>query len=163
MYTIAFNPEDYKFRHFTKAVKEYLYVISVAEIRKSYRTYEPRICPQTGLEFIPTHKKQMYASRQAQIDHNNDQRAIKNKEVNKFTSLLKVNREILRKADAKLIELKQHAICKDLLVFSGYDLNAFSSRQLNSKSGQTVYWSMDYGIEGLDIENKSFIIHKRKI
>jgi hypothetical protein len=113
------------------------------------------------LEFIPTHKKQKYISKQAQIDHNNDQRAIKNKEVNEFTSMLKTNREILRKANAKLIELKQHAVSKDLLVFSGYDLNAFSSRQLNSKTGQTVYWSMDYGIEGLDIENKSFIIHKK--
>jgi len=133
----------------------------VAEIRKSNRTYEPRICPQTGLEFIPTHKKQKYLSRQAQIDHNNDQRAIKNKEVNKFTSVLKTNREILRKAYAKLIELKQHAVSKDLLVFSGFELNAFSSRQLNSKTAQTVYWSMDYGIEGLDIENKSFIIHKK--
>ncbi len=133
----------------------------VAEIRKSNRIYEPRVCPHTGLEFIPTHKKQKYISKQAQIDHNNDQRAIKNKEVNEFASALKKNREILRKADAKLIELKQHAVGKDLLVFSGFDLNAFSNRQLNSKSGQTVYWSMDYGIEGLDIENKSFIIHKK--
>lgn len=133
----------------------------VAEIRKSNRIYEPRVCPHTGLEFIPTHKKQKYISKQAQIDHNNDQRAIKNKEINKFTSLLKTNREILRKAHEKLIELKQHAVSKDLLVFSGFDLNAFSNRQLNSKSGQTVYWSMDYGIEGLDIENKSFIIHKK--
>ena len=133
----------------------------VAEIRMSKRTYEPRICPQTGLEFIPTHYKQKYASRQAQIDHNNDQRAIKNKEVNEFTSVLKTNREILIKAYAKLIELNQHAVSKDLLVFSGFELNAFSSRQLNSKTGQTVYWSMDYGIEGLDIENKSFIIHKK--
>ncbi len=132
-----------------------------AEIRKSNRTQEPRVCPHTGLEFIPTHKKQKYISKQAQIDHNNDQRAIKNKEVNEFTSMLKTNRKILRKAKAKLIELKQHAVSKDLLVFSGYDLNAFSSRQLNSKTGQTVYWSMDYGIEGLDIENKSFIIHKK--
>jgi hypothetical protein len=136
-------------------------LILVAEIRKSNRTYDPRICPQTGLKFIPTHKKQMYSSRQAQIDYNNDQRAIRNKEVNKFTSVLKVNREILRMAHEKLIELKQHAVSKDLLVFSGFDLNAFSNRQLNSKSGQTVYWSMDYGIEGLDIENKSFIIHKK--
>ncbi len=133
----------------------------VAEIRKSKRTYEPRICPQTGLEFIPTHKKQKYASRQAQIDHDNDQRAIKNKEVNEFTSVLKANREILRKTHAKLFVLKQHAVSKDLLVFSGFELNAFSSRQLNSNTAQTVYWSMDYGIEGLDIENKSFIIHKK--
>ena len=135
----------------------------VAEIRKSNRTYEPRVCPHTGLEFIPTHKKQKYVSKQAQIDHNNDQRAIKKKEVNEFTCVLKTNMEILRKADAKLIELKQHAVSKDFLVVSGFDLNAFSSRQLNRKTGQTVYWSLDYGIEGLDIENKSFIIHKRKI
>jgi len=133
----------------------------VAEIRKSNRTYELRICPHTGLEFIPTHNKQKYVSRQAQIDHNNDQRAIKNNEVNEFTSVLKTNREILIKAHAKLIELNQQAVSKDLLVFSGYVLNAFSSRQLNSKTGQSVYWSLDYGIEGLNKENKSFIIHKK--
>jgi hypothetical protein len=70
------------------------------------------------LEFIPTHNKQKYASRQAQIDHNNDQRAIKNKEVNDFTLVLKTNREILRKAYAKLIELKQQcAVSKDLQSF----------------------------------------------
>lgn len=78
----------------------------MAEIRKSNRTYEPRICPHTGLEFIPTHNKQKYASRQAQIDHNNDQRATKNKELNEFTSVLKTNRKILRKTYAKLFELK---------------------------------------------------------
>jgi hypothetical protein len=133
-----------------------------AEIRKSNRTYEPRICPHTGLEFIPTHNKQKYASRQAQIDHNNDQRAIKNKEVNDFTSVLKTNREILRKAYAKLIELKQHAVSKDLLVFSGYDFEVYSSQLVNNKTSKQVYCSIDYAIEGSDIEINSFIIHKIK-
>jgi hypothetical protein len=133
-----------------------------AEIRKSNRTYEPRICPHTGLEFIPTHNKQKYASRQAQIDHNNDLRAIKNKEVNDFTSVLKTNREILRKAYAKLIELKQHAVSKDLLVFSGFDFEVYSSQLVNNKTGKQVYCSIDYAIEGSDIEKNSFIIHKIK-
>jgi len=104
----------------------------------------------------------MYASRQAQIDHNNDQRAIKNKEVNKFTSVLKVNREILRKAHEKLIELKQHAVSKDLLVFSGYDFEVYSSQLVNNKTGKQVYCSIDYAIEGSDIEKNSFKIHKIK-
>jgi hypothetical protein len=132
----------------------------VAEKRKSNRTYDPRTCPQTGIEFIPTHKKQKYISRQAQIDHNNDQRAIKNKELNSFTSVLKANREIMRKAYHKLIELKQKAVGKDLLLFSGFDFETYSSQLVNSETGMQVFCSFDYGIEGSDLEKTSFIIHK---
>ena len=134
----------------------------VAKIRVSKRTFPPKKCPQTGIEFIPTDKRQVYVSKQAQIDHNNDQRAIKHKELNEFTSRLKVNRDVLKKGFEKLEELKQNSIGEDLLLFAGLDFSTYSSREINSRTGMPIYWSVDYGIEGLNIDNKTFIIHKRK-
>ncbi len=134
----------------------------VAKIRVSKRTFPPRKCPQTGIEFIPTDKRQVYVSKQAQIDHNNDQRAIKQKELNEFTTRLKVNRDVLKKGFEKLEELKQNAIGKDILLFAGLDFSTYSSLEKNSRTGMLVYWSVDYGIEGLNNDNKTFIIHKRK-
>ena len=134
----------------------------VAKVRVSKRTYEPKICPYTGKEFIPTDKRQIYSSPQAQINHNNDQRAIKQKAFNDFTFKLKCNREALKKVHDKMIELKQNSVAKDLLIFAELDFSIYSSQQINSTTGKPVYWSVDYGIEGLDNENKTFIIHKRK-
>ena len=134
----------------------------VAKIRVSKRTFPQKKCPQTGIEFIPTDKRQVYVSKQAQIDHNNDQRAIKQKELNEFTTRLKVNRDVLKKGFEKLEELKQNAIGKDLLLFAGLDFSTYSRIEKNSRTGMLVYWSVDYGIEGLNNDNKTFIIHKRK-
>ena len=133
-----------------------------AKIRVSKRTFEPRICPQTGIEFIPTDKRQIYVSTQAQIDHNNDQRAIKQKELNEFTSILKSNREVLKRSYEKLNEFKQQIVGRDLLIFAGLDFSTYSCREINGKTGMPVYWSIDFGIEGVNNDNKTFIIHKRK-
>lgn len=129
--------------------------------RTSNRKYEERICLQTGRKFIPTNKRQKFIDAQARIDYNNDKRAVVSKEINAHTKILLLNKQILMQVDKRLMELGKKSIGKDILLFSGYAFNTYSTITTNKVTGNPIYWSLDYGIEGYDNQKETFIIHNK--
>jgi len=127
--------------------------------RNSNRKYEERTCLQTGRKFIPTNKRQKFIDAQARIDYNNDKRAVVGKEIDTLTKKLKHNKQILIQGEKRLKELGKNAIGRDILLFYGFEFNTYSTITSNKVTGQKVFWSLDYGIEGYDDQKESFIIH----
>jgi len=129
--------------------------------RQSKRIYKEQICPQTGLKFIPTDKRQKFINAQARIDYNNDKRAVVGKVVNDFSKQLKLNEKILTQGYKRLKELGKKTLGRDILLFSGYDFNTYSKRTINSNTGKYILWAINYGIEGIDANKESVIIHNK--
>jgi hypothetical protein len=129
--------------------------------RPSKRKYEERTCLQTGKKFFPTNKRQIFVDAQARIDYNNDKRAVVGKVVNEISKQLKLNEKILAQGDKRLKELGKKTLGRDILLFSGYDFNTYSKRTVNSSTGKYILWAINFGIEGIDADKESVIIHNK--
>jgi disulfide oxidoreductase YuzD len=129
--------------------------------RTSNRKYEERICLQTGRKFIPTNKRQKFIDAQARIDYNNDKRAVVGKVLNDFSKQIKLHEKILAQGEQRLKELSKKTLGRDILIYSGYDFNIYSERTVNSTTGKYILWAINYGIEGIDAEKESVIIHNK--
>ena len=130
--------------------------------RISKRRYPPRICPQSGEEFIPTDARQKYLNPQMRIDYNNDKRKKKNADLNDFTKRLIYNERALKGVYDRLLVMGQKYCSQDLLQFTGVDFNVYSYVTKNEKTGRKTIWSLNYGFECLDQEKKLFQIHKNQ-
>ncbi len=129
--------------------------------RTSNRKHEERTCLQTGRKFIPTNKRQKFIDAQARIDYNNDKRALTGAVINEFSKQLKINDKILAQGEKRLKELGKKTLGRDVLLFSGYDFNTYSKRTVNSSTGKYILWAINYGIEGIDADKESVIIHNK--
>jgi hypothetical protein len=129
--------------------------------RTSNRKYEERTCLQTGRKFIPTNKRQKFIDAQARIDYNNDKRAVVGKVLNAFSKQIKLHEKILAQGEQRLKELSKKTLGRDILIYSGYDFNIYSERTVNSTTGKYILWAINYGIEGIDAEKESVIIHNK--
>ena len=129
--------------------------------RTSNRKYEERICLQTGIKFIPTNKRQKFIDAQARIDYNNDKRAVVGKVLNDFSKQIKLHEKILAQGEQRLKELSKKTLGRDILIYSGYDFNIYSERTVNITKGKYILWAINYGIEGIDAEKESVIIHNK--
>lgn len=48
------------------------------------------------------------------------------------------------------------------LEYEGFQREVFDEMNYNKESNQPIYWSLDYGMEALDSNGTSFIIHGPK-
>ena len=126
--------------------------------RVSKRTYPERICPHTGLKFIPTDKRQKFINEQARIDYNNDKRAVVGKTLMEHNKQIKLNEKILAQGRKRLLELGKKTLGRDLLLFSGYVFDIYSERTINNTTNKYILWAIDHGIEGIDADKESVII-----
>ena len=129
--------------------------------RTSNRKYEERICLQTGRKFIPTNKRQKFIDAQARIDYNNDKRAVTGVVINDFSKQLKLNDKILAQGEKRLKELGKKTLGKDVLLYNEFDFNTYSTRTVNKTTNRYILWAINYGIEGIDAEKESVIIHNK--
>lgn len=129
--------------------------------RTSNRKYEERICLQTGRKFIPTNKRQKFIDAQARIDYNNDKRAVTGVVINDFSKQLKLNDKILAQGEKRLKELGKKTLGRDVLLYNEFDFNTYSTRTVNKTTNKYILWAINYGIEGIDAEKESVIIHNK--
>jgi hypothetical protein len=129
--------------------------------RPSNRKYEERTCLQTWKKFIPTDKRQKFIDAQARIDYNNDKRAVTGKILNDFSIQLKLNEKILLQGEKRLKELGKNTLGRDILIFEGFDFNIYSKITVNTSSSRHILWAIDHGIEGIDAEKETVIIHNK--
>jgi hypothetical protein len=133
--------------------------------RISNRIYPAKQClkPSCGRHFLPTDARQKYCCEQHRIDHNNDQRKLKNVDLKIFGDKIAHNQAVLQKIYNKMPEFGHRPVNVSLLKYEDFYFDIYSSREKNPHTGLPVCWSWDYGIEGSDPEMETYIIHKKKI
>lgn len=130
--------------------------------RHSNRVYPPKLCqkPDCNLEFIPTDARQIYCSKQHQIDSNNDKRKIVDSIEKDFTKAAKSNKRILIKILSSEEYKTRCYIHYSILRYEGYDFDIFHTIKLDEKTKREVKFCYDYGIWLLDSEMKYYKIIK---
>ncbi|WP_304196471.1 hypothetical protein [Flavobacterium alvei] len=130
--------------------------------RHSNRVYPPKLCkkPDCNLEFIPTDARQIYCSKQHQIDSNNDKRKIVDSIEKDFTKAAKNNRRILIKILNSEEYKKRGCIDYSILRYEGYDFNVFHTVKFELKTKREVKFCYDYGIWLSDSEKNNYKIIK---
>lgn len=131
--------------------------------RESKRRYPPKICKKSGCgkEFIPSDARQDYCCEQHRIDHNNDLRKVKQARLVEFNLKLLKNEAVLEKAYQSVERYNLEAINMDVLLNDGFDPEVLNGIEINESTGNQIYWSLDYGIEGYDKSLKTFKIRKK--
>lgn len=132
--------------------------------RPSKRVYPAKKCkkPDCDIIFNPTNKRQEYCTTQHRIDHNNDLRALKEAPLKQLASKLTHNLEVLKKIHISLAFNNQNSFSIQLLQYELYNFGTYTDRSVNEGTGNEIEWVYNYGIEGKDINSKTFIIHNRK-
>jgi hypothetical protein len=134
----------------------------IKSTRHSNRVYPPKFCqkPDCNLEFIPTDARQIYCSRQHQIDTNNDKRKIVDSIEIDFTKTVKSNKRILLKI-FNCEEYKTRGyITYSILRYEGYNHDVFHSTKWESETNREVKFCYDYGLMLLDSEKDIYEIIK---
>lgn len=134
----------------------------VTKKRYSNRVYPPKFCskPDCNEEFFPTDSRQIYCSRQHQIDTNNDRRKSINSYELKFNKVAKNNSKTLFKIynseEYRTTGYVHHAVLKYL----SYDFDNFHSIIIDEFSGVEVKFCFEYGLFLFDVEKQLFKIVK---
>lgn len=135
----------------------------MARKRNSNRRYPPRICPQTGEEFIPSDRRQIYKNAQARIDANNDKRKIKRQPAEDLIKELKRNDEILAKLFLDQESNRYDAIgIYRLLVYENFTFEKMVEVAKVAESGNRIHWYFNYGLEKLESFD-GYKIHRKKL
>lgn len=130
--------------------------------RYSNRTYLTRLCQKTDCnsDFIPTDSRQIYCSKQHQIDANNDKRKLVDLIEKNFTKIAKNNKRILIKIinneDYKMQGHIEYAILK----YEGFNHDIFHSIKLESRTNREVKFCYDYGLMLVDSVKNIYKIYK---
>ena len=111
--------------------------------------------------FVPTDGKQKFLNPQHRQDYFNDLRKIKSAPLKDLTDRILANEKILKKIYEAQIRLGQKMFFRDLLMYEGFDLEAYSNETINSTTGNRVFWCFSFGLEGHKNLNNNFIIHKK--
>jgi hypothetical protein len=139
-----------------------MYEKKIIKRRISNRTYPSRYCikPECNLEFIPTDSRQIYCSKQHQIDTNNDKRKIVDSIDKNFTKTAKNNKRILIKIDSSEEYKTLGYITGSILKYEGYDHDVFHSIKWESETNREVKFCYEYGLMLLDSEKNIYKIIK---
>lgn len=130
--------------------------------RHSNREYSPKLCakPDCGLEFIPTDARQIYCSKQHQIDSNNDKRKIVDSIEKDFTKAAKNNKRILIKIYNSSLYLSRGSIGYSVLQYEGYSFETFHFSRKENQTGEEMYFCFDYGLTLINYEKQLYRIIK---
>ena len=134
----------------------------IKSTRHSNRVYPSKFCqkPDCNLEFIPTDARQIYCSRQHQIDSNNDKRKIVDSIEIDFTKTAKNNKRIKMKIFNSEEYKARGYITGSILRYEGYDHDVFHSIKWESETNREVKFCYDYGLMLLDSEKDIYKIIK---
>lgn len=134
----------------------------IKKTRHSNREYPSKLCqkPDCNLEFIPTDARQIYCSRQHQIDSNNDKRKIVDSIEKDFTKTVKNNKMILIKIYNSKEYKMRGSIHYSILRYEGFNHAFFHSLKFDSDTKREVKFCYDYGLMLLDSEKDIYKIIK---
>lgn len=132
--------------------------------RVSNRRYPSKPCkkPDCSEPFTPHDAKQKYCCEQHRIDHNNDLRKERNKELNEYNNKLLKNEAILKKMYERNQQLPYLSITYSLLEYEDFDFDCNSKEEVNVDTKAIILWSLGYGIESKDATAQTFMIHKKE-
>ncbi len=116
-----------------------------------------RICPWSGIKFIPKRKNQIYFSREYQILAANDRRNRNSAGVKQHERQLLHNFKILQKISGKLEDGECFHI--SLLKYEDFYFGIEMSRTLNERTGNLILWTYQYGLEMVDPEKELFVVN----
>lgn len=130
--------------------------------RHSNRVYPPKFCskPDCSEEFVPTDSRQIYCSKQHQIDANNDRRKIVDSYESDFNKGAKNNRKISIKVYNSPEYKSRGFIHYSILKYEGYDFDIFHSIKKDAASGVEVKFCFEYGLLLTNPEKQMFKIVK---
>ena len=129
--------------------------------RVSNRKYTSKSCSQCKKSFTPTDRRQIYCCHQCRIDFNNDKRFRVEAEALLIKKGLLKNEKTLKYAYELLKLNLTKEIAIDYLIYSGFQPGIFSGQSINREIGTKVLWSLGYGIEGIQSNNKVVKILKK--
>jgi hypothetical protein len=132
--------------------------------RVSNRRYPARKCQKADCDttFIPTDSRQIYCSKQHQIDQNNDRRKVIDKMEREFAQQVKKNKEILVKIFNSNEYKSKGLIHISVLNYEGYDFNFYHSTMIEYSTKRELKICYDYAILLADSENQYYkIINKQ--
>ena len=129
----------------------------------SKRRYPPMKCKKEGCDimFIPSDSRQIFCCVQHRIDHNNDKRKEISKPFNDHIKKLKHNEAVLKKAYDMIKITGNNKAALQLLDYEQFNHNCFTNLTKNQETGKMVYWVNNYGIEGFNQSDSTFVIHRK--
>ncbi len=137
-------------------------MIKINSIKKRFsnRTYPRKFCkkPDCNMEFIPTDGRQVYCSSQHRIDSNNDKRKVIDKFESEFTKKAKKNRFVLIKISESDYYKKRGYVEKGLLVYEGYELPVYHSKELEHGTDREILVCYEYGLILIDASKEIYKI-----
>ena len=122
---------------------------------------QEQLCPATGESFIPDRDNQTYKNRAVQIKHNNEQAKLKRREMKLFNDIIMSNKEKLVRLFNYMTLCKWKSIPVEYIDYEGLNFEAYTSTNINDKTGGIVYWCLDYGFESVDKTMKLYYIYKK--
>ena len=134
----------------------------IKRTRHSNRVYPPKFCqkPDCNLEFIPTDSRQIYCSKQHQIDTNNDKRKKVDSIEKNFTKIAKNNNRILIKIDSSEEYKTRGYVHSSILKHDSYNHGVFHFVKFESETNREVKFCFDYGLMLIDSEKYIYKIIK---
>ena len=123
---------------------------------------QEQVCPATGESFVPNRDNQVYKNRAVQIKNNNEQAKLKRREIKLFNDIIMSNKEKLVRLLNYMTLCKWESIPVEYIDYEGLNFEAYTSTNVNDKTGGIVYWSLDYGFESVDETMKLYYIYKNK-
>jgi hypothetical protein len=130
--------------------------------RISNRRYPEIICenPACKIEFEPHDRRQKYCEPQCRTNANNDKRYLANKTRFRDENQARRNNKILEAIWSRLEDQKQKLVSRVILEWNRFEFDSQSSIKKNTKSGKSILWFYDYGLELVDPAKNVFEIHK---
>jgi hypothetical protein len=133
--------------------------------RISNRRYPEKECKNLACKarFEPHDRRQEYCEPQCRINANNDKRFEANNTRFNDEKQARVNNNILASIWRKLLNQKQKFVYKNILEWEKFQFDSQAMIMQNSKTGNTILWYYDYGLELVDQTCNIFEIHKKSI
>ncbi len=130
--------------------------------RISNREYPPRVCLFCRNRFFPTDGRQKFCNTQHRVNYNNDLRKTRNKPADDFVKKLQHNEGILCKIFNRKLEYEQLVVDENLLWYEGFHFDVFSHSEKNIETGNGIYWSFNYGLEGMRDKSRYYMVYSKK-
>jgi len=131
--------------------------------RISNRRYISRECknPACKISFEPHDRRQEYCEVQCRINANNDRRFEANNTRFSDERQVRLNNKILETLWKKMQDKKQKLVPRGLLEWEKFKFDSQAMIMRNNKSGNSILWYYDYGLELVDPAKNLFEIHKK--
>jgi hypothetical protein len=131
--------------------------------RISDRRYPAKNCKNPACKRIyePHDRRQEYCTSQCRINAGNDKRYQANQTRFSDEKQTRLNNKILESLWNRLSNEKPKHVYKSFLEWERFKFDTQSLIRKNDKSGQTILWYYDYGLELVDEKQNLFEIHKK--